>query len=168
MWGPRTHKCSKPDHLALTTIPPGDGRDLRLHYHPRGWDHYATPSPPNVCPAGPAPVGSDQDGLPLNREGFCLGIFGLDSKVQRNNGEGICPKPHSKLGRVSPGSLRGPSMALHPKCQWRPWSSHSCFLIESLRKETALDSCTPSFLSLFSVLPGTPAHHSSSASFGCR
>lgn len=69
--------------LALTILPPGDGRDLRLQYHPGGWDTHAT-SPPICLPSSPAPMGSGQDGLTLSRERFCFEMFGLTSKVQRN------------------------------------------------------------------------------------
>lgn len=37
--------------LALTILPPGDGRILRLQYHPGGWDTHAT-SPPICLPNG--------------------------------------------------------------------------------------------------------------------
>lgn len=57
-WAPRTHKCSKPHQLALTVLPPGDGRDLRLPYCPGARDTSVPPSAlQRVCPATPVPKG---------------------------------------------------------------------------------------------------------------
>lgn len=81
--------------------------------------------------------GLGQDGLTLNRESFSYEISGRASEVHRNTVEGTCPMPHSRLGRVKPGSFQGPGTAPDP-CYvklvvGRSFSSY--FLIESLRKE---------------------------------